>query len=128
MYGNAQIDGISGFSLEMARASKRLILSAEEIVPTELIRRAPDRTAIPYYIVDAVVEAPFGSHPGEMAYRYERDEEFIREWVEASKTKESTSAYLEKYVHAAGSHAGYLKLIGDERLRAVEAMVPGRTS
>jgi acyl CoA:acetate/3-ketoacid CoA transferase alpha subunit len=128
MYGNAQIDGITGFALEMARASKRLILSAEEIVPTEVIRRAPDRTAIPYYIVDAVVEAPFGSHPGEMAYRYERDEELIREWVEASKTEESTRAYLEKYVHGAGSHAGYLGLIGDERLRAAEAKVPGRTS
>jgi hypothetical protein len=128
MYGNAQIDGISGFALEMARASKRLILSAEEIVPTEVIRQAPDRTAIPYYIVDAVVEAPFGSHPGEMAYRYERDEDLIREWVEASKTDEGTRAYLEKYVHSAGSHAGYLKLVGDERLRAVEATVPGRSS
>jgi acyl CoA:acetate/3-ketoacid CoA transferase alpha subunit len=36
--GNAQIDGISGFAPEMARASKRLILSAEKIVETEEIR------------------------------------------------------------------------------------------
>ena len=126
MYGNAQIDGITGFAAEMARASKRLILSAEEIVPTDVIRRQPDRTAIPYYIVDAVVEAPFGSHPGEMAYLYERDEELIREWVEASKTEATTKSYLEKYVHGAKDHAAYLKLIGDERLRAVKAMVPGR--
>src|SRR3990170_672376 len=126
MYGNAQIDGITGFAAEMARASKRLILSAEEIVPTDVIRRQPDRTAIPYYIVDAVVEAPFGSHPGEMAYLYERDEELIREWVEASKTEATTKSYLEKYVHGARDHAEYLKLIGDERLRAVRAMVPGR--
>ena len=57
--GNAQIDGISGFAFEMARACKRLIVSAEEIVDTEVIRRRPDRTTIPYYLVDAVVEPPF---------------------------------------------------------------------
>ena len=73
MYGNAQIDGISGFAHEMSRASRRLILSAEEIVDTEVIRAQPDRTIIPYYLVDAVVEAPFGSHPGEMCYVYERE-------------------------------------------------------
>jgi acyl CoA:acetate/3-ketoacid CoA transferase alpha subunit len=126
MHGNAQIDGITGFAAEMARASKRLILSAEEIVPTEVIRRQPDRTTIPYYIVDAVVEAPFGSHPGEMAYLYERDEELIKEWVEASKTEAATKDYLDKYVHGTKDHAGYLRLIGDERLRAVQDMVPGR--
>ncbi|MBN1966689.1 MAG: CoA transferase subunit A, partial [Anaerolineae bacterium] len=53
-YGNAQIDGISGFAFETARASRRLIISAEEIVETDDIRRAPDRTIIPYYLVDAV--------------------------------------------------------------------------
>jgi acyl CoA:acetate/3-ketoacid CoA transferase alpha subunit len=126
MFGNAQIDGISGFAGEMARASKRLILSAEEIVPTEVFRRQPDRTTLPYYIVDAVVEAPYGSHPGEMAYLYERDEDLLREWVEASKAEPSTRAYLEKYVHGVADHAGYLKMIGEERLRAVRAMVPGR--
>ncbi|MCK4473624.1 MAG: CoA transferase subunit A, partial [Anaerolineae bacterium] len=50
-YGNAQIDGISGFAFEMSRACKRLIISAEEIVPSDEIRRYPDRTIIPYYLV-----------------------------------------------------------------------------
>ena len=59
-YGNAQIDGISGFSAELARASKRLIISAEEIIPNEEIRKRPQDTIIPYYLVDAVVEAPSG--------------------------------------------------------------------
>ncbi|MCK4903800.1 MAG: CoA transferase subunit A, partial [Candidatus Marinimicrobia bacterium] len=35
-YGNCQIDGISGFAAEMARASKRLIISVEEIVDTDV--------------------------------------------------------------------------------------------
>lgn len=115
-YGNCQIEGISGFALEMARASRRLIISAEEIVSTDEIRKHPERTAIPYYLVDAVVHAPYGSHPGEMAYLYGRDEAGIKEWVEMSKTEEGTQAYLQKYVYGLKSHAEYLALLGEERL------------
>jgi len=115
-YGNAQIEGITGFGAEMARACKRLILSAEEIVDTDEIRKYPDRTIIPYYLVDAVVHAPFGSYPGEMAYLYGRDEPAIKEWVEASKTPQGAQAYLDKYVYGVRNHAEYLQLVGQERL------------
>jgi acyl CoA:acetate/3-ketoacid CoA transferase alpha subunit len=115
-YGNAQIDGISGFSAEVARASKRLIISAEEIIDNEEIRQAPDRTIIPYYLVDAVVSAPFGSHPGEMCYLYKRDEPQIRAWVEASKEPDTTQAYLDKYIYGVKDHQEYLELIGPEKL------------
>ena len=119
IYGNVQVDGITGFCVEMARASKRLIISTERIVPTDEIREHPDRTIIPYYLVDAVVEAPFGSHPGEMAYDYERDEDQIREWVEATKTPETTQAYLDKYVRNVKDHAAYREVIGSTRLQAL---------
>jgi glutaconate CoA-transferase subunit A len=115
-HGNAQIEGITGFAAEMARAAKRLIISTEEIVPTEEIRRFPDRTIIPYYLVDAVVHAPFGSHPGEMAYVYGRDEPVIREWVESSKTPEGAKTYMDKYIYGVANHQEYMKLIGEERL------------
>jgi acyl CoA:acetate/3-ketoacid CoA transferase alpha subunit len=115
-FGNAQIEGISGFGPELARASKRLIISAEEIVDTEVFRSQPDRTLIPYYLVDAVIEAPFGSHPGEMCYVYDRDEIQIKEWVEASKDSESTHAYLDKYIYGVKNHQDYLNLVGRDRL------------
>ena len=116
-YGNCQIEGISGFATEMSRACKRLIISAEEIVPTEEIRKYPDRTIIPYYLVDAVVHAPYGSYPGEMAYIYSRDEPGIKEWVEMSKTAEGAKEYLDKYVYSLKNHDEYLKFIGEEKLR-----------
>jgi acyl CoA:acetate/3-ketoacid CoA transferase alpha subunit len=125
-YGNAQIDGIQGFAFEMARASKRLIISTEEIVSDDVIRDAPDRTIIPYYLVDAVVEAPFGSYPGEMCYLYERDETQLIEWVEASKKADTTAAYLDRYVYGVEDHQQYLDLIGRERLAELQALVPGR--
>jgi len=122
-YGNCQVEGISGFSHEMARASRRLIVSAEEIVPTEEIRRYPDRTVIPYYLVDAVVHAPFGSHPGEMAYLYCRDEPEIKAWVEASETDETAQAYLREWVYDLPDHQAYLDKVGLERL---DRLVEGR--
>jgi len=124
--GNAQIDGIIGFAPELARASKRLIISAEEIVDTEVIRQQPDRTTIPYYLVDAVIEAPFGSHPGEMCYRYQRDEPQIRAWVEASKEAGTAAEFLQKYVHGVADHREYLALFGEERLEALRCDPDGR--
>jgi len=116
-FGNCQIEGISGFALEMSRACKRLIISAEEIIPDEEIRKYPDRTVIPYYLVDAVVHAPYGSHPGEMAYLYGRDEPGIKEWVDRSQTAEGAKEYIDQYVHGLKDHAAYLDLIGEQRLR-----------
>jgi len=121
-YGNCQIDGISGFANEMARACKRLIISAEEIVPTEEIRKYPEHTQIPYFLVDAVVHAPYGSHPGETAYMYGRDEPGIKEWVEMSKTAEGAQEYLDKYVYGVQNHEEYLALIGEENLRKCDEL------
>jgi acyl CoA:acetate/3-ketoacid CoA transferase alpha subunit len=125
-YGNAQIDGISGFAFELARASRRLIISCEEIVDNDFIRRQPDRTIIPYYLVDAVVHAPFGSHPGEMCYVYERDEPQIKKWVEASKTEETTQAFLQEHIYTVKDHQEYLALFGDEHLQKLKDLVPER--
>ncbi len=114
-YGNCQIEGISGFAVELARASKRLIVSAEQIVETDEIRCCSEQTCIPYYLVDAVVHAPFGSHPGEMAYLYGRDEPEIRAWVTASQTAEGAAAYLKEWVYNLPSHTAYLDRLGAQR-------------
>jgi len=118
-YGNCQVEGITGFGVEFARACKRLIISAEEIVDTDEIRRYPDRTIVPYYLVDAVVHAPFGSHPGEMAYLYCRDEPEIKAWVEASATEEGARVYMQEWIHDLPDHQAYLAKVGDERLQRV---------
>lgn len=127
-YGNAQIDGISGFAAEMARASKRLIISTEEIVPSDEFRSQPDRTIIPYYLVDAVVEAPFGSHPGEMCYEYARDEAQIKKWVQASQDPATTRNYLDQYIYGLRNHQEYLQVIGDDHLQELRRMTGGKSN
>ncbi len=118
-YGNCQIDGISGFAREMSRASKRLIVSAEEIVDTDVIREHPDRTQIPYFLVDAVVEAPFGSHPGEMAGAYVRDEPHIKSYYQDAQDAEKAQTYMEKWIYAVPDHEQYLDLVGRDHLESL---------
>lgn len=115
VYGNSQIDGILVEDFELARAARRLIITTEEIVPPDEIRRAPWKTVIPYYLVDAVVEAPFGAHPCQMPGKYYFDEEHITEWLDASKTEKGTQAYLEKYVFGVEDFDAYLELAGGVR-------------
>jgi 3-oxoacid CoA-transferase subunit A/glutaconate CoA-transferase subunit A len=119
--GNCQIDGISGFAVEMSRACKRLIVSAEEIVDTEVFRAHPERTTIPYFLVDAVVRAPFGAHPGETCGLYRRDEPHIRAYLEAVRTEKGAFRYLDEFVHGVKDHASYLKRVGAKRLQALKA-------
>ena len=125
-YGNCQIDGISGFAFETARAARRLIISCEEIIPTDRIREYPEKTIIPWYLVDAVVEAPFGSHPGEMPYYYWRDEEHLSWYVEASKSEETTQEYLQKWVWGVKSHEEYLNQVGNKKLDLIKSKTKGR--
>lgn len=125
-YGNCQIDGISGFAFELARASKKLIVSAEEIIDTEEIKKYPEHTIIPFFLVDAVVHAPYGSHPGEMCYNYWRDEGHLMNFLEDSKDIVKTKAYMDKYVYGPKNHDDYIKLVGIDRLKKLESMIGGR--
>jgi 3-oxoacid CoA-transferase subunit A/glutaconate CoA-transferase subunit A len=123
-FGNSQIDGIVVEDFELARAARRLIVTTEKVVSEKRIRKEPWKTAIPYYLVDAVIEAPFGSHPGNMPYLYYSDEEHMSEWLKLSKTDEGAQQYFEKYVHGARDFKEYLELIGGKKtlshLRLIE--------
>lgn len=110
--GNAQIDGTQMEDFELSRCARRLIITTEEIVDTELIRREPWRTVIPFFVVDAVVQVQYGSHPCEMPGSYYFDEEHIAEWLKLSKTPEGVAEYLQKYVFSVDSFKDYLEICG----------------
>ncbi len=114
-FGNARVFGPSVSPFETAAASKRVIVSTEKIVRSSVIRQDPGRTTIPFYLVDAVVEAPFGSHPGTVPGYYRPDQEHISELLSA-ETDDAASQYLQKYVYGVGSHGEYLQRIGRNKL------------
>ena len=117
MYGNAQVEGIIVEDFELARASRRVIITTEEIVDEQVIRAEPSRTVIPYYLVDAVCEVKHGAHPTLMPYHYYFDEEHIGEWLELSKSADGAREYFEKYVYAcADFNEYYAKIGGDAKM------------
>lgn len=61
--GNAQVDGPMGVDPELARGARRVVITCEELVSTESIAKNPAATSIPGFLVDAVIEAPWGAHP-----------------------------------------------------------------
>jgi glutaconate CoA-transferase subunit A len=68
--GNAQKWGTLGVDVEGANASKRIIITAEQIVDSNVIRRDPNRTIVAGFRVSGVVEQPFGAYPGHLAGCY----------------------------------------------------------
>ncbi len=125
-YGNVQIDGITGFAWELARASKRLIVSVEEIIDTDEIREHPDRTIIPWFLVDAIVHHPLGSWPGEMCYVHDRDGDHLKMYMEAVKTEEGTKAYFDEWVTGVGSHQALLEKLGADHVADLKSKALGR--
>ncbi len=114
-YGNARVFGPSVSPFETAAASKRVVVSTEKMVSNGAIRRNPGKTTIPFYMVDAVVIAPFGAHPGTMPGYYRPDQEHINELLSA-ENEQLMNEYLKKYVYRVRSHREYLQRIGDKRL------------
>jgi len=68
--GNAQKWGTLGIDLEGINASKKVIVTTEKIVDSDVIRRDPNRTIIPGFRVNAVVEQEFGAYPSHLAGCY----------------------------------------------------------
>jgi len=124
MYGNAVMRGISVADYELSRAAKHLVISTERLVSDSVIRDDPTATSIPFYLVDAVVEAPNGCYPGNMPYLYFSDEEHLAEWMQAEKDPEEFERFLDHYIYGVDSFEEYLELCGGakriEELRKIE--------
>jgi len=114
--GNVQAYGLYGNTDLLARASKRVIVSVEEIVTQAEIRRMPNLTIIPYYYVDAVVHAPFGAHWRESSYYYHHDLAYGLDAYRQFTTQEGFDAWADKYIHGTKDWDEYCKLVGYDRL------------
>ena len=90
------------------RAAKRVIVTVEEIVDNEEIRRTPLHTGLPYFKVDAVVEVPYGAHPCSLYPRYSFDRTFFEHYARVSRTPEGTKEFLDDYIFGPTSHVDYL--------------------
>jgi len=111
--------GNLGVSEEAGLAAAKVIVIAEEIVPSSVIKSDPNRVLIPPHRVTAVVHEPGGAHPSPVQGYYGRDTDFYHEYHLQTKTADGFEQWRQRWIAGIGSRAVYLKLLGAERWRAL---------
>ena len=94
--GNVQIWGIVGIQKEVVLASRRTIVTVEEIVPA--LDPRPGAVVIPGWVIAAVAEAPGGARPSYAHGYYDRDNGFYEEWDRISRERDRFTAWMEDNV------------------------------
>ena len=103
-----------------------MVLTTERIISNEKIRQNPEATFIPFWCVDAVIEVPYGSYPGNMPYEYFSDEEHLKEWLRVEKDEVEYKKFVEKQIYGTKNFYEYLELNGGiekmKKLRSIELL------
>jgi glutaconate CoA-transferase subunit A len=118
IYGNGLSLGGRHMEDIITKASRHVILSAEEIVDTSEFSAAPTQTTIPGVLVHSVVHAPFGAYPGACPGVYNYDRPHLLEYNEFAKS-DRTSDYLDAYVRTRNSDDDMIQRIDPARLQAL---------
>jgi glutaconate CoA-transferase subunit A len=123
--GNAQIWGIGGDCKVGANAAKKVIVTCERLVSREMVGKDPSRTIVPGFKVMAVVEEPFGAHPGYTPGFYDVDFSFGSLYQQASNTVEGFQEFLEQWVFGVKDRTEYtqkfINNFGYEAFRKLQA-------
>ena len=115
--GNTHFWGGSGVTKEAALAARKVIVVVEEVVSKKVIRRDPNRTLIPGFLVSAVVREPWGAHPSPVQGYYNRDHEEYITYHRESRERDGYLKWLEAWVLRVKNREEYLKLLGEEKMR-----------
>ncbi|MBI4587849.1 MAG: CoA transferase subunit A [Candidatus Rokubacteria bacterium] len=127
--GNVIIEGFATHEPEMVRASRHTIVTCEELVETDQIRRDPERTTIPYPHVSAVVHQPWGAYPTSTYRYYDYDGDEITRYQAAARASGGAyRRYLDDYVYGCASFEDYLDKVcsptrREELAAAMQAML-----
>ena len=102
---------------------RRVIVTTEKIVPTDVVRRYAQFVRVPGARVSWVCEVPFGSHPNQVpgdlvpeVGGYHDDYDFLAELRAASRDPEALDAWIKRWVLGVSGHDEYLAQIGTRRL------------
>jgi glutaconate CoA-transferase subunit A len=94
--GNVQLWGITGVQKETVLASRRSVVTVEEIVD-ELVPR-PGAVVLPGWIVTAVALAPGGARPSYAHGYYGRDNDFYVGWDAVSRDRDRFVEWMQQHV------------------------------
>ncbi|MEV5536372.1 CoA-transferase [Saccharopolyspora shandongensis] len=90
--GNVQMRGITGVQKETVLASKRSLVTVEEIV--DELTPLPGAVVLPQWVVTAVAEVPGGAAPSYAQGYYERDNAYYQQWDPIGRDREKFENWL----------------------------------
>jgi len=120
-HGNLHIEGPLVADSLFAKASKKVIVTVEEIIPHQEL--ANKGVTIPYFYVTALCDVPYGAHPTSCYPRYAYDRKHTKLYYQAAKNGADNFCdnYLIPFVYDCKDHSSYLNLIGGRnRLNCLE--------
>jgi glutaconate CoA-transferase, subunit A len=115
--GNAHLWGSLGVAVDGARAARKVIVVAEEIVEPAVIASDPNRTLVPGFLVEAVVHEPWGAYPSPAQGYYGRDHEAFSEYHERSRRTDDFEAWLVEWVLRVADRREYMSKTGYTRIQ-----------
>ena len=102
--GNVMIEGVLGVQKEAVLASKRSVVTVEEVVD-ELPERSLNAVVLPSWTVGHVVEVPGGAFPSYAQGYYARNNAFYKEWDAIARERDSFLAWMKENVLEKGPDA-----------------------
>src|SRR6476659_1654284 len=109
--GNVQLWGILGVQKETVLASRRSIVTVEELVDD--LEPVPGAIVLPSWVVDAISLAPSGAHPSYAHGYYDRDNEFYVAWDAISRNREAFRAWMKQHVLDTADVVEYRASLGE---------------
>jgi len=120
--GTVRIMGQTYADVQQAFAADTVIVTAEEIVDADELRREPEANQLPYFIVRHICHVPFGAHPYAVYNYYDYDPLQLKEYHDGARDDAAFRKYLDKYVTGVNSHEEYLEAVGGRaRLESLRA-------
>lgn len=102
--GNVMIEGVLGVQKEAVLASKRSVVTVEEIVD-ELPERSLNAVVLPHWTVGYVAEVPGGAFPSYAQGYYPRNNSFYKAWDEIARERDTFLAWMKDNVLNKGPEA-----------------------
>ncbi len=96
--GNVMIEGVLGVQKEAVLASKRSVVTVEEIVDELPPDRSLNAVVLPHWTVGHVVEVPGGAFPSYAQGYYPRNNAYYKQWEDISRERDSFLAWMKQNV------------------------------
>ncbi len=97
---------------ELAKSAKKLIVTVEQIVSNEFVKRNPELVKVPNIYTYAIARIPFGAFPTSLFKEYDYDGDFISMYAEVNKKQETFDEFLKKYIFGTKTHYEFLEQVG----------------